>query len=241
MLAARGLGKCYPGGHWAVRELSLEVGDGELVMLLGANGAGKSTTISCFLDFITPTEGQVEVDGRPVRADPWAARRRLAYVPELVTVYDGLTGIENLRYFARLGTGRDIGQAAAVAALAAYGLSPESMRRRVVTYSKGMRQKLGLAVAAVRGAGNLILDEPTSGLDPLSALELMAALRSLRDAGRAILMSTHDIHRARQHADRIYILQGGRVRGIVDGDEVRRVDLEQLYSRVTRAEHGEDA
>jgi ABC-2 type transport system ATP-binding protein len=202
------LTKIYRGGMHAVRDLTLRVADGELFCLLGANGAGKTTTLSCFLDFTTPSSGEVRVDGIVVARHPREAKRRCGYIAESVAVYDTLSAIENLRYFARLG-GTTLTRAAASRALTSAGLDDFQQSRSVRHYSKGMRQKLAIAIAMSRGAGNLLLDEPTSGLDPTAASDLMDLLGRLRDEGCAILMSTHDVFRSAQHADRIGIMRAG--------------------------------
>lgn len=192
----------------ALDDVSLRVDNGEWYCLLGANGAGKTTTIGCFLDFTIPSAGSVRVDGIAVAERPMETKRRCAYVAESVAVYDTLSAVENLRYFARL-CGVRITRSAAARALSATGLDEFQQARPVRQYSKGMRQKLALAIAVSRGAGNLLLDEPTSGLDPRSAHELMEALARLRDDGCAILMSTHDVFRAAAYADRIGIMRNG--------------------------------
>jgi ABC-2 type transport system ATP-binding protein len=234
MLAATQLGKCFKAPRWALRDLSFSVANGELVMLLGANGAGKTTTINCFLDFITPTTGSADVDGVSVRNDPLRAKSRIAHVPELVSAYGAMSGIDNLRFFAALSGRGALESSEAAQALVQSGVPRSSVGARVQTYSKGMRQKLGLAIARVRGAPNLILDEPTSGLDPISARELMRSLRRLADAGCAVLVSTHDLYRAREYADRAYILSEGQLRRVVSSTDLAHVDLGELYAQVMR-------
>ncbi|HSJ62674.1 MAG TPA: ABC transporter ATP-binding protein [Gemmatimonadaceae bacterium] len=208
MLEAIHLSKTYRNGVRALSDLSLRVPDGELYCLLGANGAGKTTTLSCFLDFTVPTSGQAVVDGIVVAERPLEAKRRCGYVAERVAVYETLSAVENLRYFARLG-GVRLTRAAAARALADAGLDEFQQSRPVRQYSKGMRQKLAIAIAISRGADNLLLDEPTAGLDPTAARELMTLLERVRADGCAILMSTHDVFRAARHADRIGIMRSG--------------------------------
>ena len=236
MLRAVALTKCYaPNAPPALDDIHLEVGDGEIVFLLGANGAGKTTTLGCFLDFIRPTSGRAEVDGVHVAADPLAAKRRVAFVPENVVAYASLSARQNLAYFSRLG-GRagELSPDECDAALGRAGLDRRAFDRPVREFSKGMRQKLGLAVAVARDAPNLLLDEPTSGLDPAAASDFMALLGAMRDDGRAILMSTHDVFRARAYADRAAILRGGRLVALVSRDELRREDPAAIYLACTR-------
>ena len=231
MLATTDLGKAYAGDRWAVRHLNLIVPDGKLVMLLGANGAGKSTTINCFLDFIRPTEGSTSVDAHRVSVNPIAAKQNLAFLAETLAVYPSLTGLENLMFFAGLGSTVRLTRAEASALLDQMGLPSHATRRPVREYSKGMRQKLGLAIALGRGAGNIILDEPTTGLDPVSARELLTNLRVLRDKGVAVLMSTHDVFRAAD-ADHIHVMREGTVIAEFTGEQATRLDVEAEYVRI---------
>ncbi len=228
VLQARGLTKDY-GSHRALDGLDLSVGPGQIMCLLGANGAGKTTTISLFLGFIRPTAGQALVCGLEVAADPIATRRKLAYIPENVRLYPELTGVENLAYFTRL-SGRPVGtDDALVAALEDAGLAPDAALRRVGTYSKGMRQKVGIAMAAARGAEALLLDEPTSGLDPKAANELMELLTRLTTQGVGVLMATHDIFRARSVGTLVGIMRRGQMVARLGPDELGSTDLEALY------------
>jgi ABC-2 type transport system ATP-binding protein len=231
VLRATGLTKRYaPAAPPALDALDLEVRDGEILFLLGANGAGKTTALNCFLDFTRPTAGRAEVDGIVVADEPVAAKRRCALVPENVVAYATLTARQNLRFFARLGGERTRALAGdAGGALARAGLPPASFDRPVREFSKGMRQKLGIAIAVARDAPNLLLDEPTSGLDPAAAADFMALLATLRDDGRAILMCTHDVFRAREYADRAAVMRAGRLVATIERDDLRRRDLEALY------------
>lgn len=229
MLAAESLTKRYGDGAPALDGFTFAVADGELVALLGANGAGKSTTMRCFLDFTRPTSGRALVDGIDVAREPRRAKARLAYVPEQVAVHESLTGRENLAFFAGLGGGRPLARAEATRALVDAGLPEPFVERPAREYSKGMRQKLGLAIATVRGARNLLLDEPTSGLDPTGAAELMARLAVLRDAGCALLVAMHDVFRARDVADRILVLRAGRLVAAYERADFADADVERLY------------
>ena len=238
MLEARALTKCYGLGPPALERFSLVVPDGAIVALLGANGAGKSTTMRCFLDFTRPTSGQAMVDGIDVAREPLRAKARLAYVPETVAVYESLSGRQNLTFFAALDGRPSLGRAEATRRLLDAGLAPDAVERRVREYSKGMRQKLGLAIAHARGARNYLLDEPTSGLDPEAAAELMASLAALRTGGAAILMATHDVFRARDVADRIVVLRRGRMVASLGRDEYAETHPEQLYRGALAADGG---
>ena len=214
--------------HIALDGLDLSVGPGEVFALLGPNGAGKTTTINLFLGFLAPDAGDARVGGESVAADPIAARRKLAYIPEQVMLYPRFSGLENLDYFSTLG-GRRHTRAELRELLERAGLPPAAVDRRVATYSKGMRQKVGIALALATGARALLLDEPTSGLDPAASHEFSRALRGLAEQGVAILMATHDLFRVREDASRVGILIGGKLVGLYGAEEIRGQDLEQLY------------
>ena len=229
MLVAEALTKTYPSGYTAVRALDLAVADGETVFLLGANGAGKSTTLHLFMDFVRPTSGRALVDGIEVAADPLPAKAHIAYIPENVAFYAALTGYENARFFAALGGRPNISGAELAEAVELVGLRRTDLDKRVGTLSKGMKQKLAIGVAWLRGARNLVMDEPTSGLDPASAASFMTLLRDMRARGCAILVSSHDVFRVRDNADRIVILREGRVVARLDGASIADCDVEKLY------------
>ena len=229
MLVAEALTKTYPSGYTAVRALDLAVADGETVFLLGANGAGKSTTLHLFMDFVRPTSGRALVDGIEVAADPLPAKAHIAYIPENVAFYAALTGYENARFFAALGGRPNISGAELAEAVELVGLQRTDLDKRVGTLSKGMKQKLAIGVAWLRGARNLVMDEPTSGLDPASAASFMTLLREMRARGCAILVSSHDVFRVRDNADRIVILREGRVVARLDGTAIADCDVEKLY------------
>ena len=228
MLSAKALTKDY-GAHRALDDVNFTVGSGEIYSLLGANGAGKSTTIKLFLGFLTPTSGCAEVDGLDPQQQPHAVRRRLLYIPETVALYDELTGYENLDYFARLAGVEDRSPARLREALAAAGLASDAFNRRVGHYSKGMRQKVGIALANIKEAKALLLDEPTSGLDPEASAEFHDLLMSQRDRGAAILMATHDLFRAREVATTIGLMQAGGLRRTLDASKITANDLESFY------------
>jgi ABC-2 type transport system ATP-binding protein len=217
------------GQQLALDALSLSVAAGEIHCLLGANGAGKTTTIHLFLGFIEPTSGAAHVNGREVAKNVEAVRADLAYVPEQVNLYPLLTGLENLAYFTRL-AGREAGNASDLRGyLDRVGLDRQAVDMRVGRYSKGMRQRVGLAIAVARGARALLLDEPLSGLDPQAANGFCALLRRLAEGGTAALMVTHDLFRAKEVGDRIGIMKAGRMVEHLAAAELTHAQLERLY------------
>lgn len=227
MLEAVDLVKHY-GKHEALKGLNLQVQPGEIYCLLGANGAGKTTTINLFLDFIHPTAGKATVNGINVAEDPVGSKRYLAYIPEQVMLYGSLTGLENLRYFSRLGS-HDHSDEEYRRLLVEAGLDPAAADKPVSAYSKGMRQKVGVAIALAEEAKALLLDEPTSGLDPKASNEFSALLLKLRDAGAAILMTSHDLFRAKDTGTRIGIMREGVLLDELIGKDVSHADLEKIY------------
>ncbi|WP_454712552.1 ABC transporter ATP-binding protein [Cupriavidus nantongensis] len=221
-------------GRRAVDRLNLCVPAGCVYALLGGNGAGKTTTIDAILGFVPPAGGIVRVDGLSPVADPVAVRRRVAYLPENVALYPYLSGVENLDYFCAM-AGIALSRAEAAALLDRAGLAREAQGRRVGAYSKGMRQKVGLAIAQARAASLLLLDEPTSGLDPAAADDMARRVREAADAGMAVLMATHDLYNARQLADRIGILRAGVLVAEFDAATLDHQALTAAYLAHARA------
>jgi ABC-2 type transport system ATP-binding protein len=220
MLEARSLTKKY-GSFTALDRLDLTIQPGEVFCLLGSNGAGKSTTINLFLNFIDASEGSALIDGIDVAKHPLASKQKLAYIPEQVSLYGHLTGLENLAYLAGLGSaGKDYSRSDLKSFLLQAGLQDSAHRRPVKTYSKGMRQKVGIALAIARQASTVLLDEPTSGLDPQASNEFSNLLLEMKSRGVSILMATHDLFRAKETGTRL---------GIIKADEIGHSDLEKLY------------
>jgi ABC-2 type transport system ATP-binding protein len=198
------------GGKTVLDALSLSVAAGEIYALLGGNGAGKSTTLSALLGFLKPTSGSMAVAGVDPATDAEAARHKIAYLPENVALYEHLTARENVEYFLAL-AGETHGADEIEAAFDAAGLQPEARNRPLGGYSKGMRQKVAIALAFVRQVPVLLLDEPTSGLDPRATADFNALIGTLKERGTAILMVTHDLLGAADCADRIGFLDRGRI------------------------------
>lgn len=230
MLQATGLTKSY-GDQIALQPLTLTVNPGEVFCLLGANGAGKTTTINLFLDFIPRTGGSATVGGLDVAQHSLETKRLLAYIPEQVNLYRNLTGLENLTYFQQLSGQAPRSRADLLALCDRVGLPTGAADKRVSAYSKGMRQKVGIAIAIARNARALLLDEPTSGLDPQASNEFSATLNDLRDDGVAILMATHDLFRAKETGTRIGIMKHGTMVDQFAAADIGHADLEQVYLR----------
>lgn len=221
-------------GRAVVDRLDLSIKSGCVYALLGGNGAGKTTTINALLRFVEPASGSILIDNIPLEADPDAVRQ-LAYLPENVALYPYMSGVENLCYFCAL-AGTSLAKDNARALLEGAGLPAHAHDMRVSAYSKGMRQKVGLAIAYARKAKAMLLDEPTSGLDPGAANDFAHRIRAAGNAGIAVLMATHDLFNAKQVADRIGIMKEGRIVAEIDAHRVGHQELEDLYLAHARAQ-----
>jgi ABC-2 type transport system ATP-binding protein len=210
VIEAQELTKRY-GTATAVDRISFKVARGEIFGLLGPNGSGKTTTILMLLGLSDVTSGTVRVlDHDPVR-EPLQVKRRVGYLPDTVGFYDNLTAMENLNYTARLiGIAAGERDSRIMTALSRVGLA-DVARQRVGTYSRGMRQRLGLAEILMKNASIAILDEPTSGLDPQATAELLEMIRGLKRDGVAVLLSSHLLDRVQSVCDRVALFQSGRI------------------------------
>jgi len=229
MLQAIDLTKRYEDGLLALDHMSLEVKEGETFCLLGANGAGKTTTINLFLNFIEPTDGKALINGIDVTRDPLEAKKYVSYVSENVMLYGNFTARQNLDFFAKLGGKSNMSKEDYYMHMRKVGLQEEAFEMRLKNFSKGMRQKLGITIAIIKDAPNILLDEPTSGLDPKAAAEFVKILKGLRNEGKSILMCTHDIFRAKEIADHVGIMKEGRLVMLRSREEFLEDDLEKIY------------
>jgi ABC-2 type transport system ATP-binding protein len=210
VIEAEGLTKSY-GSAVAVDHISFTVGRGEIFGLLGPNGAGKTTTILMLLGLTEISGGKVSVLGFNPEREPLSVKRRVGYMPDTVGFYDQLTAADNLRYTARLiGFPKPEREKRIGEALERVGLA-ESADKRVGTFSRGMRQRLGLAEILMKGAQIAILDEPTSGLDPHATAELLAIIRGFKAEGVSVLLSSHLLERVQSVCDRVALFSGGRI------------------------------
>jgi ABC-2 type transport system ATP-binding protein len=227
MIQAIDLTKKY-GDKVALEGLTLDIAPGEIFCLLGQNGAGKTTAINCFLGFVQPTSGQAFINGLDVAERPLETKKHLAYIPETVMLYPNLSGLENLGYFSRLAGFRYNGEQLN-GFLADVGLPASAHAQRVGTYSKGMRQKVGIAIALAKNAKALFLDEPTSGLDPKASNDFSSTLKGLAAQGVAVLMATHDIFRAKDLASRVGIMREGQLVATHTAADFSAAELEGIY------------
>jgi ABC-2 type transport system ATP-binding protein len=210
VIEAQGLTKRY-GATTVVDHITFTVGAGEIFGLLGPNGAGKTTTILMLLGLSEISEGFALVLGHDPVREPLAVKRRVGYLPDSVGFYDHLTAFDNLSYTARLiGIAGARRQARIEAALERVALA-DVADKRVGTFSRGMRQRLGLAEILMKDAAIAILDEPTSGLDPQATAELLAMIRNLKSDGVAVLLSSHLLDRVQSVCDRVALFNAGRI------------------------------
>lgn len=228
MLETIDLSKSY-NGVTALERLTLSVKPREIVCLLGANGAGKTTTINLFLNFIQPSSGVAKVKNLDVVKYSLESKKYIAYIPEQVMLYPNLSGLENLEYFTKLSGHNSYSKEQLLDFLARAGLSKDISKNRISTYSKGMRQKVGIAIAIAKKAEALLLDEPTSGLDPKAANEFSQLLKQLGQNGAAILMATHDLFHAKETGTRVVIMKQGSVVEDLATSEITHNDLEKIY------------
>jgi len=237
MLKAVSLSKRYEDGNLALDSLNLTVNGGETYCLLGANGAGKTTTINLFFNFIQPTGGQALVGDIDATVQPLEARKKMAYISENVMLYGVLTARQNLKFFADV-SGKALTIDHYNALSDRVGLSRGVMQSKVKTFSKGMRQKLGLAIALLRDTPVIIMDEPTSGLDPKASRDFIDLVLDLKRAGKTMLISTHDIHRVKDIADRVGIMRNGRLMVEKTNSEIDTPGLQELYIRCMTEDAG---
>ena len=215
-------------GKTAVNNLNLQVAKGEILGLLGANGAGKSTTINMLLGFLKPDSGTVTIQQKDTVVQAKEVRKLIGYIPENVNLYPYLSGLENLDYFCRLADLK-YAKSELKGFLSTCGLQADAHHQKVSGYSKGMRQKVGIAIAYAKKAQVYLLDEPASGLDPLASNELSQLLEQLASEGATILMASHDIFRVREVCNRIGILKQGNLVKELRSEDVSANELERLY------------
>ena len=214
----------------AVDDVSFTVAPGQLVGVLGPNGAGKTTTVAMIAGLLTPERGEVLIDGRRLSGDTDPAKRKVGLVPQDLALYEELSARDNLRFFGSLYniSGAALDQAIATAA-GLVGLA-DRLRDRVKTFSGGMKRRLNLAAGLLHDPDILLLDEPTVGVDPQSRNAIFDNLETLKARGKALLYTTHYLEEAERLADRIVVIDHGRV--------VADDTLAGLHARVPAAPGG---
>lgn len=227
MITTKNITKTF-GNNIVINDLSFNVKEGEVLCLLGANGAGKSTTINILLNFAQPDKGVAKINGFDVVKNPIKTKKFLTYIPENLMLYPTLSAVENLDYFAKLS-----GQKFSIEELKLFlfeaGLEESAHKKYINTFSKGMRQKVGIALAIAKKSKVLLLDEPTSGLDPKSSNDFITLLNKMKDNGVAILMATHDLFRAKEVSTHIGIMRSGVLENNSETSNLSLKQLEEIY------------
>lgn len=229
MLEAINLTKRYEDNSLALNNISFVVNPGQIFSILGGNGAGKTTTINIFLNLLEPTSGEARINGISTHKEPLKAKQYISYVSENVMLYPDFTAFQNLDFFSKLAGKTNYTKNDYRDVLMRVGLQEEAHNKKLRGFSKGMRQKCGIAVAILKNSPAILLDEPTSGLDPNAGLQFVKLLKELKDEGKAILMSTHDIFRAKEISDIIGIMKEGNLVMLKTKEELENEDLEKLY------------
>ena len=242
MIEIRGLEKSYGEIH-ALRGFDLAAGDGQITTLLGANGSGKTTTLRALAGLIDADAGSIAIDGVAVPERRQAARARLGFLPDRFGLYPRLTGREHVEYFGRMRGLRGAALRSAVDETVDLLAMHDIAVRRTAGFSHGQRVKVALGQVLVGGPQNLVLDEPTRGLDVFSVRLLRRVLRTLRDAGRCILLSTHVMAEVEGLSDRVIVIAGGRTAAAGGVDELlaqTRTDaLEEAFVTLAQIEGGQ--
>jgi len=212
----------------ALSGLNISVQKGEIFCLLGQNGAGKTTTINIFLGFLKASSGEALINGIPVEINGEATKKYIAYIPEVVQLYPNLTGIENLDFFSQM-AGFRYSRAELALFLENTSLQQSAHHKKLSSYSKGMRQKVAIAIAVAKNADLILMDEPTSGLDPKATAEFTRICKDLAAEGKSILMATHDIFNAVNVGTRIGIMKEGRLVHTLEASSVTADELQKIY------------
>ena len=217
IIELKGLTKCY-GTLKAVDDLNLSIQKGEIFGLLGPNGAGKTTTILMMLGLTEPTSGSVNVCGYNATTNPISVKRKVGYMPDSLGFYDNMTALENLIYIGELnGIPSSAVRGKAIEMLRLVGLKQDDLNKKTSEYSRGMKQRLGLADVLIKQPDVIILDEPTLGIDPAGVKDFLELIRTLsRKQKLTVLLSSHHLHQVQQVCDRVGIFVGGKL--LVEGN-----------------------
>ena len=235
------LSKTYPGGKQALKGISLSLGEGEVFGFLGPNGAGKTTTVKLLTGILSPTQGHCQVMGTDPSREPEKTHAKTGVVTEHAQMYDHLTGLENLLFYASIfGISAREGKDRAMALLSRLGLK-ESAQQKLSAYSTGMRQRLSLARALIHRPQVLFLDEPTSGLDPESAQQVNSLIKSLAvEKGVTIFLCTHQLRYAQELCTRYGLLEEGSLLALGTLEELQKKVLQRPILQITARQFPED-
>jgi len=239
-IAACGLRKDF-GRFRAVKDISFEVGRGEIVGFLGPNGAGKTTTIKMITGLLPASAGTVLVDGLDMARQPTAAKRKLGYMSQKFSLYPLLTALENLEFFGGI-AGLDAAELRRQKGLLLEAAESAVLRQKVQDIPPGIRQKVALFICLMPGPEIILLDEPTSGVDPESRRGCWDEIYGLKKRGKTLLVSTHNLDEV-EYCDRLLLLHAGELIAAGEPEALLRAsgraDIEELFERAIR-EHGQD-
>ena len=232
VLEMKNIHKSFPGVR-ALKGVDFHLNKGEIHALMGENGAGKSTTILMMLGLTEPTSGIVEICGINSTTHPIEVKRKIGYLPEDVGFYDDMTGLENLMYTARLnGIPDKEAKVKALELMKRVGLE-DQLKKKTGKYSRGMRQRLGLADVLIKNPEIIILDEPTSGIDPAGVQEFIELIRWLsKEEGLTVLFSSHHLDQAQKVCDRVGLFSNGKILALIDMAELKekKQELSDIYN-----------
>lgn len=227
IIDCKNLTKDYDGFR-ALENLNLEIYEGEIFALIGPNGAGKTTTMNILVGLIAPTDGDAIINGYSIVKNPLEIKKDIGFLPENVSLYGSLTARQNVRYIADLNGG--VKEEKINDVLDVVGLQ-NAKDRKAGQFSRGMRQRLGIACVLVKNPKILFLDEPTSGLDPTGKTDIQNLLKNLSKEGMTIFYSSHILGEVEDIASRVGILYQGKLQRIIEGDEIQNV--EKIYKEIT--------
>jgi ABC-2 type transport system ATP-binding protein len=217
----------------AVKGLNLTISEGEVFGFLGPNGAGKTSTMNVLLGFLRPTSGTARING--VDISEARSRQALGYLPELTYYYKFLNAIELLHFYGKLFGLNPSDREKRINELLKLVELTEAAKRPIRTYSKGMQQRVGIAQALINDPKVLIMDEPTSGLDPLGRNKVRSIIQRLKEQGKTVFFSSHELGEVETVCDRVAILSGGEVKVLGTVDELMKehqCSLEQLFIQI---------
>lgn len=221
----------------AVDNISFTLDQGDVLGLLGANGAGKSTTISMIATLVAPDEGQIHFDGKDIVTHPKHIRASLGYVPQDIALYETLSGMDNLKFWGRMSGLHGSGLVEAIEYVSTMvDLSPERLAQRVSTYSGGMKRRLNIGVALMNRPKLLLMDEPTVGLDIISRKGILNAIKEINNSGVSIIYTGHYFEEVQEISNSIVILEEGKMIAQGKTNEIlhERMNLEQYYLSVVK-------
>ncbi len=230
VIEVEGLEKSF-GEHRALRGIDLTVGRGECIVVFGPNGAGKTTLLKILATLMRPSAGRVRLDGVDIREKPVEIRRRISLVSHQTFLYDDLTVLENLRFYGKM---YDVaGLENRIREVVAWVRIESRLNDRAGTLSRGLQQRVSIARAVLHDPAILFLDEPEVGLDPHAGAMVRDVLSTVSSGSRTVVMTTHNLERGLELADRIVIIDRGKIVYRAGRDELRKTDLRQVYNRYT--------